>query len=318
MTISPPLFSGILPVDKPEGCTSHDIVSRTRRLLGIKKIGHAGTLDPFATGLLILLVGEGTKLSNALMDGSKQYIAEIMVGEKTDTGDCTGTVIETKPFCHLNEDAFKSAIDRFVGTIKQKPPMYSAVKKNGQPLYKLARKGIEVERDEREVLIENIEILSFTLPTLSLRISCSKGTYIRTLAESISEAAGTCGHLSQLRRVQSGSLSVENAITYEELENADMVAEKMVSLNDSIPLMPSIVVEKEAAKRIRDGHRIIAKWIKDVSPHMLFKGEKAKVVDIDGRLLSIVEAVNEFRIDYDPPPDFIVGKSLRVFNTVSV
>lgn len=308
--------SGILLIDKPAGMTSHDVVARARRLLGVKKIGHAGTLDPFATGLLILLIGEGTKLSDSLMDGAKGYLAEIRLGEKTDTGDSTGTIIVRRSFENVSESTFNEALSQFTGIIRQRPPMYSAVKKNGTPLYRLARKGIEVERTEREVSVETIELLDFAPPRITLRILCSKGTYVRTLAETISEAVGSCGHLNQLRRLESGTFSITDALSMKDLEDPDLVCSRMISLKDAIPMMPEIVVGREAAKRISAGNRLIAEWIKEINPEKVVKGQKMKVVDTKGSLLSIVEAVNEFRFGGDMPSELVVGKSLRVFNAV--
>ncbi|MBE9504187.1 MAG: tRNA pseudouridine(55) synthase TruB [Proteobacteria bacterium] len=314
MSISQSSSSGILLVDKPAGLTSHDVVARAKRLLHVKKVGHAGTLDPFATGLLVLLIGEGTKLSANLMEGSKLYTAEIKLGEKTDTADSTGTIIERKSFEHYSEETIKKALEQFVGTIKQKPPMYSALKKKGTPLYKLARKGIEVDREEREVTIKDIELLSSSLSSITLRVLCSKGTYVRTLAEAISETLGTCGHLKELRRLESGTFCIEDAVRMENLEDAELIGSKMITLSEAMPLMPQIVVGREAVKRICDGNSLIAEWIKDVKPENIVKGQKMKVVDSTGTLLSLAEAVNEFRLGCDVPSELIVGKSLRVFN----
>lgn len=308
--------SGILLVDKPAGLTSHDVVARAKRLLHAKKVGHAGTLDPFATGLLVLLIGEGTKLSASLMEGSKLYTAEIKLGEKTDTADAKGTIIERKSFEHYSEETIKKVLEQFVGTIKQKPPMYSALKKKGTPLYKFARKGLEVDREAREVTIQNVELLSSSLSGITFRVLCSKGTYVRTLAEAISEALGTCGHLKELRRLGSGTFCIEDAVSVEDLEDTELIDSKMIPLAEAMPLMPEVVVGREAVKRICDGNRLIAEWIKDVKPENIVKGQKMKVVDSTGQLLSIAEAVNEFRLGCEVPSELIVGKSLRVFNSL--
>ncbi len=175
-------LSGILVVDKPEGMTSHDVVSRARRSLGLKKIGHAGTLDPFATGVLVLLVGEGTKLSNYLMEGRKTYLASIKLGEKRDTADLTGELIETAPFDNISLSDIKSALPGFEGEITQLPPMYSALKKNGVPLYKFARKGVEVERQERQVFIESIRLVDFNSPNLEIEDLASGRCILRALS----------------------------------------------------------------------------------------------------------------------------------------
>ena len=308
--------SGILLVDKPAGMTSHGVVARMRRLLNMKKIGHAGTLDPFATGLLIILVGEGTKLSNALMEGEKTYIAKIKLGEKTDTGDLTGEIVKATTYDHITKEMVLEVLEEFTGTITQKPPMYSAIKKDGVPLYRLARKGMEVDREEREVVIKNIELFGFEYPFMTIKTTCSKGTYVRTLAEDVCEALGTCGHLTELRRVKSGPFSIEAALTLSELEEKDDAIEYMISLNESIPMLPKVVVGEPAARMIKNGGRLKAGWVEDVNAKKIGLGEKVKVVDREGSLISIMESDLEFGENICLQPDCIVGKSLRVFNNI--
>ncbi|MDT8317642.1 MAG: tRNA pseudouridine(55) synthase TruB [bacterium] len=311
-------LSGVLVVDKPEGVTSHDVVSRARKSLGLKKIGHAGTLDPFATGALVLLVGEGTKLSDYLMEGRKTYLASVKLGEKTDTGDLSGEIIETAPFDNISLDDIKSVLPRFEGEINQLPPMYSALKKNGVPLYKYARRGEEVERAERKVFIHSIRLLDFKLPHIEIEVSCSKGTYIRTLAEDISAALGTRGHLVQLRRVGSGSLSIKEAVSFDDLALRDNAVRAMRSLADSISSMPKIIVSNEGAEKIRNGARLIAGWIESydlVEVKDEIAGDNiVRVLREDGSLLSISELITDEREYSKCSPLFEVAKSIRVFN----
>lgn len=307
-------LSGVLVVDKPEGVTSHDVVSKARKSLGLKKIGHAGTLDPFATGVLILLVGEGTKLSNYLMEGRKTYLASIKLGEKRDTADLTGELVETAPFENISLADVKSALPKFEGEIAQLPPMYSALKKNGVPLYKFARKGIEVERQERSIFIESIKLLGFNSPILEIEVTCSKGTYIRTLAEDIAASLGSCAHLVKLRRTKSGALSLSDAISFEDLGLRDNAIQAMTSLADSISTMSKIVVSEEGAEKIRTGAKLIAGWIESYELNEAPGDDLARVLTVDGSLVSITGLLTDEREYADLSADLEVGKSIRVFN----
>ncbi|MBP9115287.1 MAG: tRNA pseudouridine(55) synthase TruB [Acidimicrobiia bacterium] len=223
------LPSGFFFIDKDYGITSHDVVSKMRKILNTKKIGHAGTLDPMATGVLAMGVGTSTRLLDYVQSGIKTYIAEIKFGEKTTTGDVEGDIIETVDMSGLNLEVLEKACREFVGIINQIPPMTSAVKVDGKALYKYARAGKEVERKVRSVEIYSIKILSgpSTDPLgeasshATLEIICSVGTYIRTLAEDIAVEAGGVAHLSNLRRIKSGTIAQENLITLEELASAD-------------------------------------------------------------------------------------------------
>lgn len=307
-------LSGILVVDKPEGMTSHDVVSRARRSLGLKKIGHAGTLDPFATGVLVLLVGEGTKLSNYLMEGRKTYLASIKLGEKRDTADLSGEIIETAPFDNISLADVESALLKFEGEISQLPPMYSALKKNGVPLYKLARKGVEVERQERQVFIESIRLVDFNSPILEIEVSCSKGTYVRTLAEDIAASLGSCAHLVKLRRTKSGALSLSDAISLEDLRSRDKAIQAMTSLADSIATMSKIVVSSEGAEKIRTGAKLIAAWIEDYDLNEDPDDKIVRVLSPEGSLVSICEILTGERDYAELSAELEVGKSIRVFN----
>ena len=310
----PGKLSGILVVDKPEGVTSHDVVSKARKSLGLKKIGHAGTLDPFATGVLILLVGEGTKLSNYLMEGRKTYLASIKLGEKRDTADLSGELIETAPFDNISLADVESALAKFEGEITQVPPMYSAIKKNGVPLYKLARKGIEVERQERSIFIESIKLLGFNLPNLEIEVTCSKGTYIRTLAEDIASSLGSCAHLVKLRRTKSGALSLQDAISFEELSIREKAIQAMTSLADSIATMSKIVVSDEGTEKIRTGAKLIAAWIEDYDLNEDPDDKIVRVLSPEGSLVSICEILTDERDYAELSAELEVGKSIRVFN----
>lgn len=205
-------LEGILLIDKPTGMTSHDVVDKVRRKLRMKRIGHAGTLDPMATGLLIILVGKATKLSQYLTSLDKTYSGTITLGVATNTQDADGEVAVTKPVPELSQAQVEEALRSFVGDQYQTPPMFSAVKINGQRLYKLARKGLEVEREPRFVRVSRYEITRFELPQIGFSLDCSKGTYVRTLASDLGDKLGCGAHLSSLRRDASDRFSVKDAV----------------------------------------------------------------------------------------------------------
>ena len=210
MTILSPI-EGILLVDKPVGRTSFSLVAALRKILGVKKIGHAGTLDPFATGVMVLLIGRNfTRLSDILLTKDKEYLATLHLGIETDTMDCEGQILSTNPLEPTLEQ-IQLSIQKFQGDIEQIPPMFSAKKINGKKLYELARQGKSVERKPAQVHV-NIEILSYTYPELILRVACSKGTYIRALASDIGKDLGCGAHLTQLRRTQSGTFHIDQCL----------------------------------------------------------------------------------------------------------
>jgi tRNA pseudouridine55 synthase len=206
------LHSGIVLLDKPAGLSSNAALQKTRRLLGVDKAGHVGSLDPLATGMLPICLGEATKIAGDILSGRKLYRFTVTLGARTATGDTEGPVVETAPVPRFDASGLDGVLQRFHGRQTQIPPMYSALKRDGQPLYKLTRAGIEVERAAREVEIFALKSLSFTTRELMLEVLCSKGTYVRTLAEDIAKALGTCGHVQSLRRVfvePFGSASME-------------------------------------------------------------------------------------------------------------
>ena len=210
-------LDGALLIDKPAGPTSHDLVDEIRDGFRIKKVGHCGTLDPNATGLLIMLLGRGTKLSEKLMADDKVYSGWIKFGETTNSYDTDGEVLETKPVPPLNLDLLNEAAESFIGDIMQQPPMVSAVKIGGVPLYKLARKGVEVERKSRLIHIYNFRFTQYEEPYAFFRVACTKGTYVRTLAHELGQKFGCGAHLATLRRVSSGKFDVAEAMQYEEV-----------------------------------------------------------------------------------------------------
>ncbi|MEI7773188.1 MAG: tRNA pseudouridine(55) synthase TruB [Verrucomicrobiota bacterium] len=214
-------IDGVLLVDKASGMTSHDVVAMVRRRLGIKKVGHCGTLDPLATGLLLIVLGRGTKIQDLLMAEDKEYTGTLQLGVSTDSQDADGAIVETRTVPSLAQPQIEAAFQKFHGDFYQMPPMVSAIKQGGVPLYKLARQGKTVEREPRFVHVFAHEITGVRLPDVDFRVVCSKGFYVRTYAHDIGEEL-TCGaHLRALRRTKSGRFSVENATTVEEIRTLD-------------------------------------------------------------------------------------------------
>jgi len=210
-------FDGVLLVDKPTAWTSHDVVAKVRAHFGFKKVGHCGTLDPMATGLLVLVLGRATRLSEKLTSDDKAYDGTILLGVTTNTEDADGKPLETKPVPPLTEADLEAVFQKFRGDISHSPPMGTAIKHQGRPLYKLARKGIEVEREPRLVHIYDLRLLGMELPRLKFRMACSKGTYVRTLAANIGRELGCGAHLAELRRTAAGSFKLEQAHTLEQI-----------------------------------------------------------------------------------------------------
>ena len=234
---APDPFDGILLVDKPTDWTSSDVVVKIRNFFKFSKVGHGGTLDPLATGLLVLLIGKGTKLSNRVMGSDKTYEGVLHLGIKTNSQDADGEIIEEKDASHITREAVETLIrEKYMGDIEQIPPMVSAIKKDGVPLYKMARQGKEIEREPRKIHVSSFEVLNFENPLVTFRVTSTKGTYVRTLAHDIGNDLGVGGSLDALRRTASGQLSIENAHTMEEILSCDRetVGEKMVLLTDLV------------------------------------------------------------------------------------
>jgi len=249
-------IAGVLLVDKEEGESSFGSVKRVRRILGVKKAGHAGTLDPFATGLLIVLLGQGTKLSPYLMAGRKRYLATVRLGSETDTMDLTGRVIRERTVKPMTLDQVREKARAFEGEQEQVPPAFSAVKLQGKRAYELARQGVRVDLEPRKVTVYRLEVLSLDLPDLTLSVECSGGTYIRSLAADLGEALETGAHLRALRRLASGPFTVEGAVRVGELDREAAAAglrKRIIPLKEALPDAWERSVDEETAQRIRDG-----------------------------------------------------------------
>ena len=244
-------MDGIFNVLKPPGMTSHDVIGFLRRALNTKKIGHGGTLAPDAAGVLPVFAGSATRLLSYAMDGRKQYIAEFTLGEQRDTGDDSGTVVKTMPVPEISEQQLREVLQRFLGKQMQLPPMYSAVKINGQKLYQLARKGVEVEREARPIEIYRLELLDFAKSKFTVAVECSKGTYIRVLGEDIATALGTCGTMSFLLRTQVCSYLLNEAHTLQEIaENPEACCAEPITAVDHLS---KLILTANQAARITNG-----------------------------------------------------------------
>jgi tRNA pseudouridine55 synthase len=249
------LIDGALLLDKPLGLSSNAALQKAKKLLGAAKAGHAGTLDPLASGLLLVLFGEATKFAGPMLDADKEYLATLKLGERTTTGDAEGDVIETRAVKVAN---LAGVLARFRGEIEQLPPMHSALKHKGTPLYRLARRGQEVERTPRRVFISELELLEQEGEKLLVRVACSKGTYIRTLAEDIGAALGCGAHLSALRRTASGRFRVDDALTLAALENLAMEArqQRLLALPALLEGLPRAELGAADEVRLRQGQAL--------------------------------------------------------------
>jgi tRNA pseudouridine55 synthase len=250
---------GMLLLDKPTGLTSNAALQRAKRLFRAEKAGHTGTLDPLASGLLPLCFGEATKFAQSLLHGRKEYIATVRFGIATSTGDSEGVTIAEKAVAFTRAD-LEAALLQFVGRIRQVPPRHAALKHEGRAYYQYARAGVEIPRAPREVDVGAIEILAFALPTLTLRVECGKGTYIRVLAEDLGAALGTCAHLGALRRITSGAFTIEQAITLEALEGLESGARdaRLLAVDAPLAAMPRIEMSEHDAAALLQGRTVPA------------------------------------------------------------
>ena len=249
-------MNGVLPIDKPEGWTSFDVIRKLRHPLMERSIGHLGTLDPMATGVLVLLLGNATKAASILEDDDKVYEAEILLGTETDTEDVTGTVLRERPV-DISEETFRETAASFIGPYQQIPPMMSAKKQGGRKLYELARKGIETERKPEKRMIHSLEILSVTLPEARFRVHVSKGTYVRSLCRDIGNALKTGGTMKSLRRLRQGRFDLAGCQTLDEVlskVNDGTVSEIVIPTEELFSEMPVFTVSKDSERFLRNGN----------------------------------------------------------------
>jgi tRNA pseudouridine55 synthase len=284
-------LSGFLVVDKPDGITSARVVDRVKKVLGVRKAGHTGTLDPFATGVMICCVNQATKLARFFLHGHKTYQAVLCLGIETDTQDITGTVLSTSEIqdSEVKEERIRRIFKRFEGETDQIPPIYSALKHKGTPLYDLARKGKPVQKPPRRIFISSLNILDISLPEIHFEVSCSAGTYIRTLCADIGTSLGCGGVLKALRRTESCGFTLEDAVALSEMESLTSSGEiqnRMISMADGLPGMPVHVADKGLMQKIRYGNPLSRK---DVPPPEGL-AEFIKIVDTENNLLAVLSS----------------------------
>ena len=288
------MISGILLLDKPQGLSSNAAVQKVRHAFGRIKAGHTGSLDPLATGMLPVCLGEATKVAGFLLDGDKCYEFTVRFGARTTTGDLEGPVVETAPVPQDLAGALRAVLPQFTGPIEQIPPMYSALKRDGKPLYQLARQGIEVERAARPVVIHQLQLLEVTGNDARLKVRCSKGTYVRTLAEDLARALGSCAHLVMLRRTAVMPFDSQSMVTLDQLQ-AHPLSMALLAPDAALLHLPIAALPAEMSGRFRQGQV--------VAPPEALPGGLARVYHADGQFLGIGEADGEGRL-----------KPVRIFN----
>jgi tRNA pseudouridine55 synthase len=310
-------IDGLLIVDKPEGITSLEVVREIKRRFHIKKAGHIGTLDPFATGVLPVAINEGTKLVPFLEEEPKEYEAVMKLGEETTTDDLTGEIITQKPWEDISPRLIHSIFHSFLGKIHQIPPLFSAVKIQGKPLYRLARKGIEIERQERSVEIFDIQVEEINLPLVRFWTSCSKGTYIRALARDIGKKMGYGAHLISLRRLRSGPFTIKQALLWKTLRHFSKVEEllpSLISLKEALRRFPEVIGDQQLVERVRFGKEIV---LKDLTPLVLSSigtGQRFRLSSPAEGLVAILKSEMKGRDIEQAGSGAIAFRPLRIFH----
>ena len=287
------VVDGVLIIKKETGWTSHDVVAKVRQLLGGVKVGHAGTLDPAATGVLPVLIGRGTRIAEYLVEWDKEYRAVLRLGESTDTQDATGTVLASQTTDSVTSESIREVVGRFHGSMEQVPPMYSAVKVRGVPLYKSARAGKTIARDARSIVIHTLEVEAIQERDVTLRIVCSKGTYVRTLCADIGEALGVGGHMSALERRRVGPLTVDHALTIDDVVTRHALGrlgDDLLSLDRALDHLGIAVVNEQTADHVRHGAPVpAAKILRWEGTAAADRGSQSpvRIHDTDGCLVAI-------------------------------
>ncbi|MBL4819492.1 MAG: tRNA pseudouridine(55) synthase TruB [Gammaproteobacteria bacterium] len=275
-------INGIVILDKPRGESSNAALQQVKRLFNANKAGHTGSLDPLATGVLPICLGEATKISQFLLNSDKKYRVSIKLGIRTRTGDAEGEVIQQSDAVAVTTAEVKEALQRFTGPIKQVPPMYSAIKQNGVPLYKLAREGIEVERESRDIVIYSIDVLGLENNELEIDVHCSKGTYIRTLADDLGEVLGCGAHVSQLKRTQAGVFTESESVTIQHLreirdssetEDFSGLDEYLIDMDAAISDLPEVILPEVSAGWVKQGQAVLVRHLPEQGLVRLYQGE---------------------------------------------
>ena len=282
-------MDGIVNVMKPAGMTSHDVVAKLRRVYHTKKVGHTGTLDPDAIGVLPICVGQATRLVEYFTEKDKTYKVIMKFGNETTTQDASGEVTITTELPTLSKAEFCAVTEQFIGEIQQVPPMYSAIKKDGQPLYKLAREGVEVEIEPRPVTIHGIKVLMYNKESAMLEVHCGKGTYIRTLCQDLARACGSSAHMTYLMRLSSGDFNIADAVPLARLEQSETPEQFLQGMNDCLHAMPAVTVtDKKMMERIVNGLSQKAQGAESLA-----EGTVCRAVTQEGMLLAIGTIINQ-------------------------
>jgi tRNA pseudouridine55 synthase len=309
------MMDGVIVIDKPAGKTSHDVVSEVKKILGVKKAGHTGTLDPMVTGVLPVCLNEATKLAGLLTGANKEYLATMLLGVKTDTLDVEGKIISQSDN-FVSTEEIRAVMFQMIGEIKQIPPAYSAVKYCGKPLYKYARSGVILDMEPRDVTIYSIVIEDISFPRVTFRVVCSKGTYIRTLCSDIGDMLGVGACLYSLRRLKSGIFLEEMAVClsdYVSNDHKNKLSEKILPMTELLPLLCSIELEDDSAAKLRNGWQPSVEMMKAHDLPLLKAGDMVKFIS-RGYLLAVAEMlapVNKFS-EFDGKMQ--AAKIVRVFN----
>ncbi len=308
-------MDGIVVIDKPAGCTSHDVVSRVKKILGARKAGHTGTLDPMATGVLPVCVGEATKLAQFLSLENKTYRATMLLGVRTETQDIEGAVTQ-KSDAVVSEEAIRQALGRMVGKIRQTPPAYSALKHKGKPLYQYARRGEFPEIAPRDVEIYKLDVLEVSFPCVTFEMSCSKGTYVRTVCADVGEALGTGACLSGLRRLKSGFFSEAMAVSLEDpaARMPETLRERMIPLAQCLPSMVAMMIGEESVAKLKTGFQPDTQMLESNVPAFLAAGDMIKLVDTRGQLVAVAQMILAAGELARQDAKNQVARILRVFN----
>jgi tRNA pseudouridine55 synthase len=312
-----PAPHGVIIVDKPPNTTSHFVVTRVKKALGVRKAGHTGTLDPFATGVLPVCINEGTKLSPFLMEQDKDYEGVFLLGVETDTQDCTGRTIRERAVSSVNDKDIAKVFEAFQGSISQIPPMFSAIKHNGSPLYELARQGVEVNRTARKVTIYSLELSNVELPRVSFRVRCSKGTYVRTLVSDIGAQLQCGACLQALRRTRAGQFDLENSIDFNILKkkSRNEIFEKwLISPAEALVSFPAVSVDDTVAQKVRQGMTISVGELGKHSRVLLEPAVRIRVLNNEGQLVAVAKTIAAKISEKNSLEKRPAWKLLRVFN----
>jgi tRNA pseudouridine55 synthase len=315
MAIKPEVH-GVLNINKPAGMTSHDVVDAVRKILGVRRVGHTGTLDPQGTGVLPLCVGRATRIAQYLTQADKEYVMTLCLGVTTDTLDAAGKETGRVEEVRVRREEVEAVLPRFVGEIQQVPPLFSAKKYHGERLYRLARRGEQVERQPVTVRIHGLELLEFALPFVTLRMSCSKGTYARSLCDDIGRALGCGGHLHALTRTRSGRFSMDGVLTLETLEHRvreGRLAEVLIPVADALAHLPAVRVAPEAGRLILHGSDVAASMVVQF-PAGVARGALVRVLGFRKQLLSLAETTVASSDFSTCEPTRLVLHPVRVFS----